>query len=690
MSINFKPSQNEYDNIGSFRFWCQKVIPLVYEDSLSYYELLSNVVKYLNETIKNVGLMGEDMQKLYTSHGEFVDSVDTKYNEFTENVNNKHTAFINGINKKHSDFVDKINEDMLALTSAYNTLKQYVDNYFDNLDIQNEIDDKLDRLVENGVLPNIIELIVNKHMKIYVTPEMFGAVGDGVTDDSDAIIEALNSDKVVLFMGNYGISKELQGTAQKIVGVNATFNVLNDVDRIFKLPNTFYVDGLTFDCKNKGVTQCLSLSNKNVEVSNIEIFNVMDMRSDKGSELIFCVGNENVNIHNVYVHDCFHIISGGVGDTAGNISCIYVGDYTGICSIENVNVKEIHNINANGDFVMEDGGGIYVRTLNKNASTFIRNIKGYNYCKRLIKTQCANTITIDGINAYSNAEDVFVCIGIQSTESEEITEQGHAFISNCVIVNDYVSNTVLQLGIATSEKVVVDKCKFVFASQFAIQNTGDMEITNTHFYGNAIIHLGRVLKVDNIVFEGGVFLYGTHSNSEMEKTIIQNAELTYKETLIQYPQFEIQNGEFELSNIVSNGINFMLASKGVVKNAVARSSTGDNFVISDDVEMQDIILEAYQTDSIMRGIHVYEEGTLVIENLKSKNVDYTIVFKGNVTLKGGVDISKLLGVNQKSFSNYPEYVDTLPTATTIPNGAIVILMTDNKMYKYTNNSWNVV
>lgn len=40
--------------IEPFRFWCQHVIPLVYDDSLSYYELLNKVVYKLNEIISVV------------------------------------------------------------------------------------------------------------------------------------------------------------------------------------------------------------------------------------------------------------------------------------------------------------------------------------------------------------------------------------------------------------------------------------------------------------------------------------------------------------------------------------------------------------------------------------------------------------------------------------------------------------
>lgn len=34
-----------------FKFWCMKVLPLVYDDSLSYYEVLCKVVKYINDLI---------------------------------------------------------------------------------------------------------------------------------------------------------------------------------------------------------------------------------------------------------------------------------------------------------------------------------------------------------------------------------------------------------------------------------------------------------------------------------------------------------------------------------------------------------------------------------------------------------------------------------------------------------------
>lgn len=41
-------------DIKKFRFWCQKVIPLIYDNSLSYYEVLCKVVDYLNKVIEDI------------------------------------------------------------------------------------------------------------------------------------------------------------------------------------------------------------------------------------------------------------------------------------------------------------------------------------------------------------------------------------------------------------------------------------------------------------------------------------------------------------------------------------------------------------------------------------------------------------------------------------------------------------
>lgn len=53
-------------NIKSLRFWCNKILPLVYDDSLSYYELLCKVVDFCNKLLENQNEIREILEQYGT------------------------------------------------------------------------------------------------------------------------------------------------------------------------------------------------------------------------------------------------------------------------------------------------------------------------------------------------------------------------------------------------------------------------------------------------------------------------------------------------------------------------------------------------------------------------------------------------------------------------------------------------
>lgn len=64
---------SDFKQINNFWFWCQKVLPLVYDDSISYYEVLCKMSDYLNQVINNVNALPDlidDKIKEYISSGE--------------------------------------------------------------------------------------------------------------------------------------------------------------------------------------------------------------------------------------------------------------------------------------------------------------------------------------------------------------------------------------------------------------------------------------------------------------------------------------------------------------------------------------------------------------------------------------------------------------------------------------------
>lgn len=104
MSADFVPSFVGYTGVRPFRWWCQKVLPLVYDDSLSYYELLCKVVDYINNLIADVSATETNLD---------------------------------------------------SLKDAFEQLQNYVDNYFEN-NFPERVDAKLDELVADGTLEALL------------------------------------------------------------------------------------------------------------------------------------------------------------------------------------------------------------------------------------------------------------------------------------------------------------------------------------------------------------------------------------------------------------------------------------------------------------------------------------------------------------------------------------------------------
>lgn len=100
--------------VPPFLQYCATLIPTVFDNSLSYYEALCALTKWLQDNLVSV-------------------------------VNNN----------------AKVTEEYIKLVEE---LQKYVEDYFENLDVQDEIDNKLDEMVEAGTLQEIIVSYLNSNV----------------------------------------------------------------------------------------------------------------------------------------------------------------------------------------------------------------------------------------------------------------------------------------------------------------------------------------------------------------------------------------------------------------------------------------------------------------------------------------------------------------------------------------------
>lgn len=94
-------------NLPPFSAWLASNIPAVYDNTMSYYDELTGLIAYIEQTV--------------------IPAVNTNQ------------------------------EALVQLQNLYLQLKEYVDHYFDNLDVQEEINNKIDSMVNNGTFQQILD-----------------------------------------------------------------------------------------------------------------------------------------------------------------------------------------------------------------------------------------------------------------------------------------------------------------------------------------------------------------------------------------------------------------------------------------------------------------------------------------------------------------------------------------------------
>ncbi len=115
------------------------------------------------QVLQSFPFIAEDFDQI-TQYGLYCKLAD-KMNEVIANNNN-------------------LNDDMILYINKFNSLKSYVDNYFNNLDVDDQINDKLDEMAQSGVLQELLnnqynELTASVNSQINSIESMVQSVASG-------------------------------------------------------------------------------------------------------------------------------------------------------------------------------------------------------------------------------------------------------------------------------------------------------------------------------------------------------------------------------------------------------------------------------------------------------------------------------------------------------------------------------
>lgn len=277
---------------GLFTNYIYKAIPLAFDESMSYYETLCGLLHYLKNVI-------------------------------IPTVNNNANA-------------------VAELQSLYEQLRTYVNDYFTNLDVQEEINNKLDAMVEDGTLESIllnytsIQKIYNtlqdlindnnivNNMKVKVLG--YNEINDGgiaeyyitnVINDTKYQVE-LSNNLYATLLNNFGNTKVYGNDLNALQKALQYSDYVTMYDDLVIAPNTLTISGnKTIDFNNHKITMAettlsyanlITISSGNVVIKNGKIdgnFNHHILSNVTNHTGILCNGG-NILIENMEIYYCYY------------------------------------------------------------------------------------------------------------------------------------------------------------------------------------------------------------------------------------------------------------------------------------------------------------------------------------------------------------------------------------------------
>ena len=553
--------------------------------------------------------------------------------------------FVEFLEKTIIPTVNNNAEAVAELQELFTVLYTYVHDYFDNLDVQEEINNKLDEMAESGGLQ---EIIIAYFKNYQVSYEEFGAKGDGETDDFNAILAAHQyaNEHNMPVKCEAGKTYYVKNITQAIpIKTSVDWNTSKFIIDDSGTPQNYWLFTIANDESVVNATGLISSLSKGQLTCNITGY-----------------GNIIAEVENSYKKD---FIRAGSNPNSGdnrreyirinNFGQILDEIYFPFTNITSLRIKKI-----------EDK---FITVGNGNFETIVNTIDSYNYYKRGINVERSNVIlekithTISGESETltSSPYDGFIhtnfcynihikdcCLsGHKTFYTEQNVAKGSYDINNWGTINLYVEN-VQQINVDTDglmhpihgsnycrnvhftdcklgnidahrgvNNIYIDNCS-VGKRAIAMIGFGEMKITNTTAQS---YHFMRFRGDYGSWFDGEVTIENCILNSDEDRvaTIIQATENdgTHDFGYVCYlPKITINNFRINLTYNQATAVISMTEPTGIDYSADYATNAANGkypqVLKGDSLNLKDISVVSTTTLTNVNTLHLFR---FEIENI---------------------------------------------------------------------------
>ena len=651
--IGNKINDKTYIKLTPFKGFVLENFPFIEADfdAITNYQLLCKVIEYLNNVISNQNTVQELGTDLVNAYNSLVDAVNLAINEFETDI-----------------------------TGDFNTLHDYVYNYFDNLDVQEEINNKLDDMVEDGTFEMLLSHMY-KYNYNFINLESYFEENLTFTQ---SLINALNdcdtlNKNLVIPNGEYELTSSINIKDIIIDGNNSviTYNGENNINYLIT-GNNINIKNIKFNLNNKSYSLLENKHFNNIEIDNIEVYNgITTINEGNYSQNygLYLDGNnvilKNSKIYNNKGHGA------GINPTTSN-SSYYIDN----CKFNN-----------NGDTGNLSLGLINAtRTSGNNYKILsITNCTAENNNNSGIATHQADNTHIINCNCNNNGEHGIVFMDCKNST-----------ITNCTCLNNTVAGIRLQGDYSfNDEKTGVNNCVIsnnVINGVYGINISNkchDITILNNIINTtNLTIYISRALNdipnynlliknnyltSNEIKTNGEIATNGYVENLSMEN-IVNGVPSHITKNYVNGRIFNYQELNYgNIANIVTDPYSILTSSQwtklGTVDGSIINANSGGYYLAH--------IMELTKTSDFVSVIFKIDK-----DYSNEENLGITIECREGTTNRGEYSFR---------YTNINDYVaftfkisDKVPDASVIDHLRIIILGTAGKhirpVFALVNNS----